>query len=172
MSFLPRWARKRPVLTNYDFVMQQLEREFLYQACVCSSFRKIRRLFYRTDTHWNRLGATVARNELCGPLAILNGQLTSRRCCAGLARMLGRGGRAPPPRPPPERRAGGQKASNRSIEGIGSHRCSASKEASHAPGNCLAVVGAASVDGSRVDRNRSAADSSAHTRCTPATGSQ
>ncbi len=65
--FLPRWARKRPVLTNYDFVMQQLNELGIPVLDLRPALRSANALhpaYYRTDTHWNRLGATVARNEI------------------------------------------------------------------------------------------------------------
>ena len=66
-SRLPRWAAKVPSLTEYDIVLQLMSERGIPSVDlrpVLERENSRRPTYYHTDTHWNLLGALVARNEI------------------------------------------------------------------------------------------------------------
>lgn len=66
-EMLPRWAQTGPAPTEYDFFLSQMTQAGLASTDIRIPLRSAAsgsRVYFRTDTHWNTLGALIAFNSV------------------------------------------------------------------------------------------------------------
>ena len=66
-SHVPDWAPRSPAVTEYDVLLRLLAARSVPTLDLRPALRAenaTRATYFRTDTHWNFLGALVARNEM------------------------------------------------------------------------------------------------------------
>jgi alginate O-acetyltransferase complex protein AlgJ len=96
---LPSWAEAKPLVSEYDLVMQALAARRVAALDLRPALAAANRMFpiyRRTDSHWNRLGALIAYNEVVAALGHLDWSIDARVALRGfiptrggdLARLL------------------------------------------------------------------------------------
>jgi hypothetical protein len=64
IAHLPEWLARTPASTEYDLVLKMLEARGIAHLDLRPALRSDPPKYDRTGTHWNLLGAAIARNEI------------------------------------------------------------------------------------------------------------
>jgi alginate O-acetyltransferase complex protein AlgJ len=64
IAHMPKWLARAPASTEYDLMLKMLEARGIAYLDLRPALRSDPPKYERTGTHWNLLGAAVARNEI------------------------------------------------------------------------------------------------------------
>jgi hypothetical protein len=89
---LPDWLPRSPALTEYDVMLRLLAARGVPTLDLRPALRAenaVRATYYRTDTHWNLLGALVAHNEIVRAVGHPEWAMDVGRVFRGMRRTYG-----------------------------------------------------------------------------------
>ncbi len=91
-NHLPDWARASPAATEYDVLLKMLAARRVPALDLRPALRtenSARATYFQTDTHWNFLGALVARNEIVRAVGHPEWTMDVDRVFRGMRRTYG-----------------------------------------------------------------------------------
>lgn len=91
-NHLPEWAATPPAATEYDVLLRLLAARGVPALDLRTALRaenSVRATYFRTDTHWNFLGAVIARNEIVRAVGRPEWAIDVNRVFRGFRRTYG-----------------------------------------------------------------------------------